>query len=63
MSKGMHPKPGEVHILLGFQRGLHASKEKHSNPDNISESHLNSLSIKIRKPASRLESSHYHLLE
>jgi hypothetical protein len=32
MSKDMHPKIGDVHILFGFNRGLSTNKEKRFTP-------------------------------
>jgi hypothetical protein len=55
MSRGMHPKIGDEHILLGFNRGLYTtSKEKQSHPDDLAESYMNTLSINIRKRGSML---------
>jgi hypothetical protein len=54
MSRGMHPKIGDEHALLGFNCGLYPSKEKESHPDDLAESYLNSLSINIRKRGSML---------
>ena len=54
MSRGMPPKIGDEHILLGFNRGLNTSKEKQSHPDDLAESYLNTLSINLRKRGSML---------
>ena len=54
MSRGMQPKIGDEHILLGFNRGLYASKEKQSHPDDLAKSYLNTLPINIRKRGSML---------
>ena len=54
MSKGGQPKTCDVHILLGGNHGLHTSKEKQSNPDDIAEAPVNTLFIKIKKRGSSL---------
>ncbi len=47
MSRGMHPKFDYEHIVFGFNRGLYISKEKQSHLDDLTESHLNTLTINI----------------
>ena len=54
MSKGGQPKTCDVHILLGGNLGLHTSKEKQSNPDDIAEAPVNTLFIEIKKRGSSL---------
>lgn len=53
-SRGMHPKIGDEHTLLGFNRGLYTSKEEQFHPEDLAESYLNTLSINIRKRGSML---------
>jgi len=50
----VHPKIGDEHIFLGFNRGLYTSKEKRHPPDGKAESYMNTLLINISECSSML---------